>query len=118
MGNPVVHFEIGGKDVKGLIDFYSSVFEWGVFPLADQLYIADPVSDEGIQGHLFQITDETDPPNLVIIYIRVDDIHATLEKAESLGGKILIQPQAIPGNASHFAIFQDPSGNRIGLLQS
>ena len=38
MGNPVVHFEIGGKDVGKLIDFYSSVFEWNIMPLADQLY--------------------------------------------------------------------------------
>ena len=34
MGNPVVHFEIGGKDVERLIDFYSSVFEWDITPLS------------------------------------------------------------------------------------
>ena len=117
MGNPVIHFEIGGKDVKELIDFYSSVFEWSVLPLADQLYIADPASDKGIQGHLFQTTEEMEAANLVIIYIQVDDIHASLKMVESLGGKVIKQPQAIPGNASFFAIFQDPSGNYIGLLQ-
>ena len=26
MGNPVVHFEIGGKDVEKLIEFYGAVF--------------------------------------------------------------------------------------------
>ena len=117
MGNPVVHFEIGGKDVKRLIGFYSSVFEWDITPLADQLYIADPASDKGIQGHLFQTTEETDSTNNVIIYVEVDDIHSSLEKVESLGGEILIPPQEIPGNASHFAMFRDPSGNKIGLLQ-
>ena len=117
MGNPVIHFEIGGEDVEKLIDFYSSVFEWDIMPLADQLYIADPASDKGIQGHLFQTTEETDATNNVIIYVEVDDIQACLETVESLGGEILIQPQAIPGNASHFAMFRDPSGNRIGLLQ-
>ena len=117
MGNPVVHFEIGGKNVKKLIDFYSSVFEWSTFPLNDQLYIADPTSDKGIQGHLFQTTEEMDFTNLVIIYVQVDDIHASLKQIESLGGKIVKPPQAIPGNASFFAIFEDPSGNRIGLLQ-
>lgn len=117
MESPVVHFEIGGQDVKKLIDFYSSVFEWEIFPLNGELYIADPGSDKGIQGHLFQTTEETDATNLVIIYVQVDDIHASLREVESLGGKIVKQPQAIPGNASFFAIFQDPSGNRIGLLQ-
>ncbi len=117
MGSPVVHFEIGGQDVKKLIDFYNSVFEWEIFPLNDALYIADPGAGEGIQGHLFQVTEETGAANLVIIYVQVDDIHAALGEVESLGGKIIKQPQAIPGNASFFAIFQDPSGNRIGLLQ-
>ena len=117
MGSPVVHFEIGGENVERLIDFYNSVFEWDIIPLGDQLHIADPDSDKGIQGHLFQTTEEMDYTNLVIIYIEVDDIQASLEKAESLGGEIVIPPQEIPGNASHFAIFCDPSGNRIGLLQ-
>ncbi len=116
MGNPVIHFEIGGKDVERLTGFYSSVFEWDITPLADQLYVADPASDKGIQGHLFQ-TEETDSTSNVIIYVEVDDIHASLEKVGSLGGEILIPPQAIPGNASHFAMFRDPSGNKIGLLQ-
>ena len=117
MGNPVVHFEIGGKDVEKLIEFYRAVFEWDIIPLSEELYIADPGSDEGIQGHLFQATEETDSTNYVIIYVEVDDIQACLSQAENLGSEILIQPQEIPGNASHFAMFRDPSGNRIGLLQ-
>ena len=117
MANPVVHFEIGGKDVGQLIDFYGTVFEWNITPLADQLYIADPGSDKGIEGHLFQTTEETDSTNNVIIYVEIEDIQASLEKVESLGGEILIPPQEIHGNASHFAMFRDPSGNKIGLLQ-
>ena len=117
MGNPVVHFEIGGKDVEKLIEFYGAVFAWNIIPLSDQLYIVDPASDKGIEGHLFQATEETDATNNVIIYIQVDDIQECLLKVESLGGEILIQPQEIPGNASHFAMFRDPSGNKIGLLQ-
>ena len=117
MGNPVVHFEIGGKDVGKLIDFYGTVFEWNIMPLADQLYIADPGSDKGIQGHLFQASEETDSANNIIIYVEVDDMRICLSQVENLGGQVLIPPQEIPGNASHFAMFRDPSGNKIGLLQ-
>ena len=117
MGNPVVHFEIGGKDVERLIDFYSTVFEWNIIPLNDQLYIADPASDQGIEGHLFQTTEEMDFTNLVIIYVQVDDIQASLEKAESLGGKTCVPPQVIPGGMGSFAMFLDPSGNSVGLYQ-
>lgn len=117
MGNPVVHFEIGGKDVEKLIEFYGTVFAWDIIPLGDELHIADPGSDKGIQGHLFQATEETDSANNVIIYVEVDNIQACLSQVENLGGQILIPPQEIPGNASHFAMFRDPSGNKIGLLQ-
>ena len=117
MANPVVHFEIGGRDVEKLIEFYADAFEWDIMPLGDELYIADPGSDKGIQGHLFQATEETGSANNVIIYVQVDDIQGSLEKVENLGGKILIPPQEIPGNASHFAMFLDPNGNKIGLLQ-
>ena len=117
MDCPVVHFEIAGSDVSRLIAFYTSVFEWKIFPLNEELYIADPESDLGIEGHLFETTDEMNFKNLVIIYVMVDDIEDCLKKAEDLGGTILIQPQEIPGNASHYALFRDPSGNSIGLLQ-
>lgn len=117
MSSPVMHFEIAGSDVEMLIDFYSSVFDWKIFPLNDELYIADPESDQGIEGHLFETTAEMNFANLVIIYVTVDDIFECLNHAEELGGKILIQPQEIPGNASHYALFRDPSGNSIGLLQ-
>ena len=112
-----MHFEIAGRDVGKLIDFYSTVFEWKIFPLNDELYIADPQSDKGIEGHLFETTEEMNFTKLVIIYVEVDDISDCLKQAERLGGKILIQPQEIPGNASHYALFRDPSGNSIGLLQ-
>ena len=114
---PVVHFEIAGKDVAKLLDFYSTVFDWKVSRLNEELFIADPSSDKGIEGHLFETTEDMESENLVIIYVQVDDIWGCLENAVSLGGKILIQPQEIPGNVSHYALFRDPSGNDIGLLQ-
>ena len=50
MSSPVLHFEIAGKDVQKLINFYSTVFEWKIFPLNDELYIADPSSDKRNRG--------------------------------------------------------------------
>ena len=117
MNSPVVHFEIAGSDVEALIDFYSSVFDWNLFPLNEELYIADSESEHGIEGHLFEATPEMNFTNLVIIYVMVNDIVECLEKTEKLGGEILVPPQEIPGNASHYALFRDPSGNSIGLLQ-
>lgn len=117
MSNPVPHFEIGGKDINKLIDFYTNVFDWKITPLVDELLIADPQSRIGIEGHLFEINPSEDFDNLVLIYISVNNIFDTLNTVQQLGGEILIQPQEIPGNASHYALFKDRSGNSIGLLQ-
>lgn len=117
MSSPVLHFEIGGENLKEQIGFYSSVFGWNIFPLDEELYIADPQSDMGIEGHLFETTKEMNFRNLVLIYVQVDDIHGCLDKVKDLGGEIVITPQEIPGSSSHYALFNDPNGNSIGLLQ-
>ena len=53
--------------------------------------------------------------NGVTIYVQVDDLQASLEKAESHGGQTL--PRPIPSGMVSFAMFLDPSGNCIGLYQ-
>jgi uncharacterized protein len=52
--------------------------------------------------------------NYTIFYVKVDDVKAYLEKAASLGGKMVVPPVAIPGGT--FAWFADPEGNTIGLF--
>ena len=54
---------------------------------------------------------------VLTIYIQVDDLQASLEKAESLGGQTLVPPRPIPSGMGAFAMFLDPSGNCIGLYQ-
>jgi predicted enzyme related to lactoylglutathione lyase len=55
--------------------------------------------------------------NRVTIYIEVEDLQAGLDKAESLGGKTLMEPEEIPG-AVTMAMFADPDGNVVGLIKS
>ena len=51
----------------------------------------------------------------VVIYIEVDNIEETLNKAAELGGKIHTQKTMINENAGSFGLFNDPDGNLIGL---
>lgn len=48
--------------------------------------------------------------------MQLEDVRASLKKAESLGGKTLVPPLTIPG-AGTFAWFADPEGNTVGLLE-
>jgi hypothetical protein len=50
-----------------------------------------------------------------MVYVGTDDIEATLAKAETLGGEILVPKSEIPGQG-WFGMFSDPTGNQIGLF--
>ena len=115
MGNPVVHFEIAGKDGKKLQEFYGKLFDWKieVDPAMDYGMV-EAGEEGGIGGGIFQ-TQESVPPYLTI-YVAVDDLQAYLDKAESLGGKAVVPPTPIP-NFGAFAMFQDPEGNVVGLFK-
>jgi len=52
----------------------------------------------------------------VTFYVGVPDIEAALVKAESLGGKRLFGPEAVPGGPE-IGQFADPEGHLIGLLK-
>ena len=50
-------------------------------------------------------------------YITVDDLDATLAKAVSLGGKIVMEPCDIPNDGGRIAVIKDPQGLATGLAQ-
>lgn len=115
MPNPVVHFEIAGSNGQQLQDFYGRLFDWQVD--ADnpfQYGSVDTQTGVGINGG---ISGANEPNNRVTFYVQVPDIQATLDKAESLGGKTIMPPDEIPGMGITLAMFTDPSGNVIGLMK-
>ena len=114
MPNPVVHFEISGKDVTGLGQFYRDVFGWEITPVPTMNYeTIAPGGPSGIGGGI----GHTDGPGRVTFYIQVDDLDAALDRIQSLGGKIVMPPIEIP-NVVGLAMFADPEGHIIDLVKS
>ena len=118
MPNPVAYFELGGRNAANLKEFYSDLFGWNIEAAgqsgAGTDYFHIEQTEDGISGGIIQTSGEM-PPSYVMFYVSVEDIQASLDKAESLGGTTLVPPVPIPGNRGHFAVFQDPDGNVIGL---
>ena len=110
MGQPVIHFEIGCKDLAKTGAFFASLFGWNL-QTAGPASMINTGSTEGIQGHITALGHE--PEHYTIFYVQVDDVQAYLDKAASLGGKTLVPPVKIPTGL--FAWFADPEGNMIGL---
>ncbi len=113
MANPVMHFEILGKDGKKLQDFYASLFGWKVDANNPMSYGLVAASDGGIGGG---IAGSPEPPSITF-YVAVADLDASLRRAESLGGKIIAPAMDVPGGP-RIAKFADPDGNVIGLMQA
>ena len=116
MGNPVVHFEIGGKDAQKMREFYGELFDWEL-EVHDMMggYTTAAVGEGGIGGGLVQCSPPM-PPNYTAFYVQVDDVQAALDKAGSMGATTLLPPTPIPGIGT-MGMFSDPDGNAIGLFK-
>ena len=101
MGQPVVHFEVIGKDGERLQRYYSDLFGWQIDadnPMnygmvaregntnADGVGIGGGVGpgSEGYQGH-------------VTFYVEVPDVEEALSRAESLGGSRMMGTETVMG---------------------
>ncbi|MHB8510678.1 MAG: VOC family protein [Actinomycetota bacterium] len=113
MGNPVVHFEVMGSDVKSLINFYADLFGWHIDFQPEMNYgVVDTHAGIGMNGGLGK---SQSGKSYVTFYMAVDDLDATLKKIEKAGGKTTQPPMEIP-NVVTFAPITDPEGNMLGLV--
>lgn len=115
MGNPVTHFEIGVKDDAAARKFYGDLFGWKITHHDATGYgLVDTDSGgEGIGGGIAK------PPTgeaHTIFYVLVDDLQATLDRAEKMGAKTFVPPMQVP-EGPEIAIFSDPEGNMIGIAR-
>jgi uncharacterized protein len=114
MGNPVVHFEIGGREIGKSREFYEELFGWNIQVDEHAYGMIDTESEVGIGGGLMQAPGGVPP--YVTFYVGVDDLEKYLERAEALGGKRLMGPTRV-GEVGAFAMFIDPDGLMIGLFE-
>ena len=55
-------------------------------------------------------------PSNWAVYFGVDDIHATVAKAQALGGQVMVPPTPA-GAVGVFAVIQDPQGAVFTAIQ-
>ncbi len=113
MGNPVLWFEVAGKDQPALKGFYTDMFEWQARDAEGMPYSMMQTTSDGIGGGVGAAPPGSD--GHVTFYVQVDDLAAALTKAESLGGKQLTEPMDVPGG-QQIAHFADPEGHFVGLI--
>ena len=118
MGQPIVHFEVIGKDPDKLRGFYSELFGWGFGdPMGPTNYAVTAeryTNPEGIGvgGGVGGVPEGYD--GHVTFYVEVPDVEAALTRADSLGGKRMMGPDQVPGGPM-IGLFSDVEGHVIGL---
>ena len=115
MAYPVVHFEVVGGDGLELQKFYGELFGWHIQnnPELANYGVVDTHAGDGINGG---VGGTPDGEALVTFYAAVPDPQVILDKAEKLGGKVAMPVMEIPGVVT-LAQFEDPQGNRIGIVK-
>ena len=116
MPHPVIWFEVVGKDVDGLKKFYGDLFGWQIqdAPGGVPYAMAQPSPEQPPMGGIG--ADPSGGNGHVTWYAETDDLQATLDKAESLGGKTVMPPSE-PMQGTSIALFTDPEGHVIGLVK-
>ena len=110
--HPVVFFEILGSDWQATRNFWTQLFDWAAADYPEYEYsVVEPVG-RGIGGGIGKASETG---NLVTLYVETEELQATLDRAEDLGGSTVAPPFGDP-ESQEFAHFADPSGNVIGLL--
>lgn len=115
MGSKVVHFEVIGKDGKKLQEFFGSLFGWNIDANNPMNYGMVDAGQAGIGGGI--ASDGQGGSGHLTFYVEVEDMQATLNKAESLGGKTIMPPMEVPGGPE-IAMFADPEGHVVGLAKA
>jgi predicted enzyme related to lactoylglutathione lyase len=121
MGQPVVHFEIIGKDGEELQRYYSELFGWEIDagnPMRYGIVAREGNTNaagvgigggvgagpEGYAGH-------------VTFYVEVLDVEEALARAESLGGSRVMGPEKVMDGVE-LGHLTDLEGHLVGVVES
>ena len=122
MGQPVMHFEVVGKDGAKLRSFYGGLFGWEFqevggggmdYQLVDRERNLSP-EGVGIGGG---VGGSAQGDGHLTFYVGVEDAVAAIAKAEELGGTRVFGPDEVPGAGIIIGHVADPEGHVVGVVQ-
>lgn len=124
--NPVVHFELPADDSRRMSNFYASTFGWDLQMMGEEMgnYVVAHTTETDkdgmvktpgtINGGFFP--RESGKVGYPSVVISVDDIKEKMREVNEAGGKVLGEPDEIPGIGLYVS-FEDTEGNTLSMLQ-
>jgi predicted enzyme related to lactoylglutathione lyase len=122
MGQPIVHFEIIGRNPSNLRHFYADLFGWTFETegpaakkvLGDYGFVAPTMTSAGY-GIPGGVGGGPGFEDRVLFYVGVPDVEAALCSAEEQGGSRISGPYQERGSDLVVGMFADPEGHVIGV---
>ena len=95
MAHPVIHAEIRSQDPDTTRAFFAELFGW---TYSDGAFPGYSFVDSGVEGALpTAIGPLQGGDDAVLFFVGVEDVEATLARAEQLGGETIEPAQQVPG---------------------
>src|SRR6187455_3352996 len=111
MTHPVVHAEIRSADPDATRKFFGDLFGWKV--ASEGAFPGYTFIDTGVEGGTYvAISPRQSAEDEVLFFVGVEDVAATLTRAEELGGTIVQAAQTVPDTT--FGVLADAQGHKVG----
>lgn len=113
-----IWFDLMSSDVVRATAFYGELFGWEAEPPREDFggYQNFLLHGRRVAG-ISPVMPDAGPPDVWSIYLRSDDLDATVTKAEAAGAQVMFPPMAI-GDEGWMTFMIDPAGAAIGFWQA
>lgn len=111
--NSICHIEIPSNDFDKARKYYGDIFNWQFDYMKEMDYLVFK-APEGLNGGFSKGHAIADKAG-IFLYIKVENIEATIKKGEEIGGKTVKGKTKIAPEMGYYAILADLEGNQIGL---
>jgi predicted enzyme related to lactoylglutathione lyase len=112
MNSPVVRWQVLSPDPDASVSFFSQNFGWQTRRDNPLGYRQVQAGEGGIPGGIWPAPPGVKP--FVQLFVRVEDIDATITKAVALGAQVIVPKSVLP-EGDEMAVLLDPQGLPIAL---
>ncbi len=109
--------ELLTRDVDASKKFYKELLGWIIkdVPMENGSYTILKTNGRPVGG-IMKMPPQVPPeaPTHWGTYVTVDDVDAVAQKAQELGGRILVPPRDVPD--ARFCVFEDPQGAVLSVI--
>ncbi len=111
--------ELVTQDLEGSSKFYTDLFGWTKETMempGGMEYTMFNLGERPVAGMVKPPAEKADAPTTWINYVTVEDLEATVAKAQELGARLCMPVTEVPGKGS-FAGLVDPQGAPIAFWE-